>query len=84
IAFKIEHAPGTLFAALKGFATLGINLTKIESRPIRGRPWEYTFYLDLEGHRQETRVRLALKELEKTSLYVKILGSYPMARGPQA
>ncbi len=79
IAFKIEHAPGTLFKALKGFAEGGVNLTKIESRPILGRPWEYTFYLDLEGHREDQPVKLALKELEKTSLYIKILGSYPRA-----
>lgn len=79
IAFKIEHLPGTLFRALKGFAEREVNLTKIESRPIPGRPWEYTFYLDLEGHREDERVKLALKELEKTSLYVKILGSYPKA-----
>ncbi|MBS7638247.1 prephenate dehydratase [Candidatus Bathyarchaeota archaeon] len=79
IAFKIEHAPGTLFRALKAFAKRGLNLTKIESRPIPGRPWEYTFYLDLEGHREDQLVKLALKELEKASLYIKILGSYPRA-----
>ncbi|MEM2127441.1 MAG: prephenate dehydratase, partial [Candidatus Bathyarchaeia archaeon] len=79
IAFKIEHTPGSLFRALKPFAELEVNLTKIESRPIPGRPWEYTFYLDLEGHREDQRVKLALKELEKASLYVKILGSYPRA-----
>ncbi len=79
LAFKIEHRPGTLFGALKGFAENGVNLTKIESRPIPGRPWEYTFYIDLEGHREERQVRLALTELERAATYIKILGSYPKA-----
>jgi chorismate mutase/prephenate dehydratase len=79
VAFNLEHSPGTLFKALKGFAEQAINLTKIESRPIPGRPWEYTFYLDLEGHREEEPIKLALDRLREASLKFKILGSYPRA-----
>jgi len=77
LVFSIEHAPGTLFQALKVFAERGINLTKIESRPIIGRPWEYLFHLDFEGHKDDQKFRLALEELKTRSHFLKILGSYP-------
>jgi len=79
IIFSVKHVPGALFRALEEFAVRGINLTKIESRPTRQKPWEYNFYLDFEGHRSEGRCQDALKGLEKRSIFVKVLGSYPKA-----
>jgi chorismate mutase/prephenate dehydratase len=79
IIFSVRHAPGTLYDALGVFAKRGINLTKIESRPTRKKPWEYIFYLDFEGHRNELKCAEALKELQAKTLFVKILGSFPKA-----
>jgi chorismate mutase/prephenate dehydratase len=80
LVFSTKHAPGALFNALKQFATRTINLTKIESRPIINRPWEYNFYLDLEGHREDPNIQEALQALREHSTFVKILGSYPRAK----
>lgn len=79
IVFSVKHRPGALYEALKEFAVRKINLTKIESGPTRQKPWEYNFYLDFEGHREDKVLREALESLESTSLFVKILGSYPKA-----
>lgn len=79
IIFAAAHTPGSLYHALGEFAKRGINLTKIESRPTKKKPWEYNFYLDFEGHRTEENCSAALKALEKSALFVKILGSYPRA-----
>lgn len=81
IIFSTKHVPGALYRALGEFALRGINLTKIESRPTRQRPWEYNFYLDFEGHRAEPRCAEALEGLRANTLFVKILGSYPKAPG---
>lgn len=54
-----------------------INLTKIESRPTRQKPWEYNFYVDFEGHRENATVKEALQYLDNSAIFVKILGSYP-------
>lgn len=80
IVFSLKHKPGTLYDCLKEFATRNINLTKLESRPTRHQPWEYNFYMDFAGHRQEKEVGDALAALERSSIFVKILGSYPKAR----
>jgi chorismate mutase/prephenate dehydratase len=79
IIFAAAHTPGSLYHALGEFAKREINLTKIESRPTRQKPWEYNFYLDFEGHRTEENCSAALKALEKSALFLKILGSYPRA-----
>ncbi len=79
IIFSTKHTPGALYHALGEFAARDINLTKIESRPTKQRPWEYNFYLDLEGHRSEGRCQEAFRSLEKKSVFVKVLGSYPRA-----
>ena len=79
IIFGAAHAPGSLYHALGEFAKRSINLTKIESRPTKQKPWEYNFYLDFEGHRSEPRCEEALKALEKYAAFIKILGSYPKA-----
>ena len=80
IVFSLKHKPGALYDCLKEFASRKINLTKLESRPTRHQPWEYNFYMDFAGHRQEAAVAASLKKLEESSIFVKILGSYPKAR----
>ncbi len=80
IVFSVKHRPGALYEFLKDLAMKNINLTKIESRPTRQKPWEYNFYLDFEGHREDEAAREALDNLEKTSLFLKVLGSYPKAK----
>jgi chorismate mutase/prephenate dehydratase len=80
IVFSIKHRPGALSEFLKTLALRNINLTRIESRPTRQKPWEYNFYLDFEGHREDKIVREALESLKKTSVYLKVLGSYPKAK----
>jgi chorismate mutase/prephenate dehydratase len=79
IIFAASHTPGSLYHALGEFAERKINLTRIESRPTKQKPWEYNFYLDFEGHRGEGHCAEALKALEKNALFIKILGSYPRA-----
>ena len=79
IIFSTKHVPGALYRALEDFAIRNINLTKIESRPTKEKPWEYNFYLDFEGHRNEERCQEALKGLKEKSTFIKVLGSYPKA-----
>jgi chorismate mutase/prephenate dehydratase len=79
IVFSTKDRPGALHEFLREFASRNINLTKLESRPTRQKPWQYNFYLDFEGHRKDKSAREALENLEKTSIFVKILGSYPKA-----
>lgn len=83
IVFSVRHKPGALYDAVKEFAVRNINLTKIESRPTRQKPWEYNFYLDFEGHREDPIVQEILESLEKISLFVKVLGSFPEAQRRQ-
>jgi len=80
IVFSLKHKPGALYDCLREFASRNVNLTKLESRPTRHQPWEYNFYMDFSGHREEENVREALKKLEESSVFLKILGSYPRAR----
>ena len=80
IVFSVKHKPGSLYEFLKTLASKNINLTKIESRPTRQKPWEYNFYLDFEGHREDKGIKETLAELEKEALFLKVLGSYPKAR----
>jgi chorismate mutase/prephenate dehydratase len=77
IVFSAKHVPGALFAVLKEFTDKKINLTKIESRPTREKPWEYNFYLDFEGHREDEKCKEILLFLEKKCVLTKVLGSYP-------
>jgi prephenate dehydratase len=82
LIFTTRHQPGALYDSLGEFAQRGINLTKIESRPRRNRPWQYLFYLDFEGHWQDTACEAALMSLLRRSSFVKLLGSYPAATTP--
>jgi chorismate mutase/prephenate dehydratase len=79
VIFSTKHLPGALYEVLGEFASRNINLTKIESRPTKRRPWEYNFYLDFEGHRSEKHCAQALEGLRSKSVFVKVLGSYPKA-----
>ena len=84
LIFSARHLPGSLYHCLGEFAERGINLTKIESRPRRNKPWQYLFYLDFEGHWQEPKAEAALLGLLRQAGFVKMLGSYPMATTPAA
>jgi chorismate mutase/prephenate dehydratase len=77
ILFSISHTPGSLYQALKPFSEKGISLTKIESRPIKGKPWEYIFFVDIEGHAEDAPIREVMVELGRSALFLKVLGSYP-------
>ena len=77
LVFAVKDVPGALFKALAVFALREINMLKIESRPHVGKPWEYLFYLDIEGSPAETRVRQALKHIGELTTFVRVLGGYP-------
>jgi chorismate mutase/prephenate dehydratase len=77
IMFSIKDKPGALYNILEPFKKAKINLTKIESRPSKRRAWEYIFFVDMEGHVEEKRLKKAIDALKENCLYLKILGSYP-------
>ncbi|MFQ5500484.1 MAG: prephenate dehydratase [Candidatus Zixiibacteriota bacterium] len=77
IVFSMKNQPGVLFKALSVFALRDIDLTRIESRPVRKRAWQYHFYIDFSGSIREQRVRYALDHLSEITHFIKILGSYP-------
>jgi len=77
ILFSVKDRVGALYDVLSSFKSCGINLTKIESRPSKKKPWEYYFFVDFEGHKSSSSVQRGLKKLEKGCVFVKILGSYP-------
>jgi prephenate dehydratase len=78
IVFQVKNTPGALFKSLSVFALRDISLSKIESRPMRGRPWEYVFYVDyLRG--DDEPARNALRHLGEVAEFVKVLGVYPSA-----
>jgi prephenate dehydratase len=78
VVFTTRNLPGALFRSLSAFALRDINLTKIESRPLRGKPWEYLFYLDFIGHVDDTACRNALHHLAELADMLRVLGCYPM------
>ena len=77
LVFSTNNAPGALYDCLGAFATRGINLTKLESRPSKDKPWEYVFYVDFQGHAEDEICKQALHSLQDTTSFLKILGSYP-------
>ena len=79
IVFTTRHVPGALHAVMGELADRNLNLTKIESRPRRNRPWHYLFYVDFEGHEDDEPVQEALLGILKRSSFLKVLGSYPAA-----
>jgi prephenate dehydratase len=80
IVFSTENVPGALFKCLSVFALRDIDLTKMESRPLRGRPWEYFFYLDFIGNVKEERCRNALAHLGEVTNFLRLLGCYESAQ----
>jgi len=80
LVFAVKSVPGALFTALSVFADRGIDLTKLESRPLRGRPWEYLFYVDLTIGADDSRLADAMAALPASTTSVRRLGSYPSAR----
>jgi len=80
LVFRLAHVPGALFYALELFARRKINLMKVESRPVRGLPWQYRFYLDLQASASDPEVQAALAELKTLAVDVRILGSYVSAK----
>ena len=79
LVFQLAHIPGALLHALEPFARRNINMMKIESRPVHGRPWQYRFYLDLQAAAGDAEIIEALGELEKVVVELKVLGSYKSA-----
>jgi len=82
LVFRLPHKGGALHHALEPFARRGIDLVKIESRPIKGQPWEYHFYVDLQASANDAEVIKALAELDERAIEVRILGCYPAAARP--
>jgi prephenate dehydratase len=80
IVFSFEDAPGALFKSLAVFALRDINLLKIESRPLHGKPFNYYFYLDIEGSINEKPVKNALNHLKEIATFLQVLGSYPKSK----
>jgi len=76
LVFTTRNQPGSLFRALSAFALRDISLAKIESRPLRGKPWEYLFYVDLMGNVEEEKVQRALGHLEELTDLQRVLGCY--------
>jgi prephenate dehydratase len=77
LVFSTRNLPGALFRALAVFALRDLSLTKIESRPMRGKPWEYLFYLDFLGRADSPPASNALNHLRELSDYLRVLGCYP-------
>jgi prephenate dehydratase len=80
LVFTTRNIPGALFRVLAAFALRDLNLTKIESRPLHGKPWEYLFYVDFLGRENEPRVQNALRHLAEIADFLRVLGSYPPGR----
>lgn len=79
LLMMIDNSAGSLAKTLKKLADAKVNLTKIESRPIKKKAWQYLFFIDLDGHQQDPKVARVLEQIKKQASFFKILGSYPKA-----
>jgi prephenate dehydratase len=79
VVFAVRDRPGALYECIGELATRGINMTKLESRPRRNKPWQYYFYMDFEGHSSDPGPEAALINLLRKAAMLKLLGSYPAA-----
>jgi chorismate mutase/prephenate dehydratase len=79
MVLSVAHRAGALYEALAPFREHRINLTRIESRPSKRNPWEYYFFVDFEGHKDDPAVAQTLQEIHAACIYLQILGSYPVA-----
>ena len=79
LAFSIRDRVGGLQECLQCFADAGVSLSMIESRPLKKRNWEYIFFADITGHREDAQVKTAIEKLTDKCIFIKILGSYPRA-----
>lgn len=77
LAMSAANAPGAVVKLLQPLADAGVSMTKFESRPVKGANWEYLFFVDIEGHREDEKVAHALRDVEKRATILKVLGSYP-------
>ena len=82
ILFSLKHQPGALYRALEPLVQKGINMARIESRPLKTKNWEYLFFVDLEGHESNKNVSDAIQEMEGHCTFMKRLGSYPVGGEP--
>jgi len=80
ILFSVKDEVGILYRMLEPLSKFGVNLTKIESRPLKKKAWEYVFFIDMEGHIEDEAVKSAVEALRKQSKFLKVLGSYPKVR----
>ena len=80
IIFSVKHESGALYQIINEFYQQKINLTKIESRPNKNTTWEYNFYVDFEGHQDDSTIKNVLQKLRDNTTFLKILGSYPIAK----
>jgi chorismate mutase/prephenate dehydratase len=83
IVCAIKDKPAALLGLLKPFKDCSINMTRIESRPDKKRIWEYNFFIDFMGHHNEEKIKEALEKMREETVYLKILGSYPLGKQPQ-
>ena len=77
LVFSIEKRKNSVLDTFNIFSKKGINITKIQTRPFVGKPWEYLYFLDIIGHKSEKTISKVLRELESVTCTIKVLGSYP-------
>ncbi len=83
ILFFLQHKPGALYNCLSVLAEMAVNMTRIESRPAKTLKWEYLFFVDIEGHRDDKKIDHALRKMGEHCVFLKILGSYPCGHLPE-